>query len=113
MATWEAKTDEKLKQSAAQRRLEALQARREADLEARRRELAALLQQEEEALKEELVRGQLTPEQRRKQMAERALLLGRAEAVDVRPPPPAPAPRSTSCWPRPRPRPCVPGWTMP
>jgi hypothetical protein len=82
VATWQAKTDEKLRQNAAQQRLEALQAQRAAGLEERRQRLAALLQQEEEELKAELVASQLTPEQRRQQMAARARQLAAAREAE-------------------------------
>lgn len=78
VASWQVKTDEKIQQNAVQQRLAALKARKEASLDERRQKLAALLQDEEQALKDELICSQLTPEQRRQQMADRARQLAAA-----------------------------------
>ncbi len=82
VASWQVKTYEKLKQNAVQKRLTALKARKEASLDERRQKLAALLQDEEQALKDELICGQLTPEQRRKQMADRARQIAAAREAE-------------------------------
>ncbi len=71
-AHWQARSDQKMKSLTVQRRLEALNARREADLHARRQKLAQLLYHEDLAFRAELVRGKETPEQRRAKLAARA-----------------------------------------
>jgi hypothetical protein len=57
-ATWERKTTAKIDQLTTLRRFEALKARRAAQLEQRREQLAAKLYAEEQALKEELIQSQ-------------------------------------------------------
>lgn len=82
IAAWEAKTDDRIKQSHVQLRLEALRARREANIEARRERLAQKLHQEETALKDELLQCQETPAQRRAQMAQRARELAKKREAE-------------------------------
>ncbi len=72
VAHWQVRSDQKMKSLNVQRRLEALNLRREADLNARRERLAQLLYSEDLALKQELVSGKETPEQRRAKLANRA-----------------------------------------
>lgn len=72
VSTWQARSDQKMKTLTIQRRLEALNLRREADLNARRQRLAEKLYQEDLALRQELVDGKETPEQRRAKLAARA-----------------------------------------
>mmetsp|Transcript_13990 Transcript_13990/g.30249 ORF Transcript_13990/g.30249 Transcript_13990/m.30249 type:complete len:484 (+) Transcript_13990:247-1698(+) len=69
---WQTKTDAKVKQLVVQKRFEELKARREANLDARRRRLAEKLYQEDMMLKQELVNSKETPEQRRAKLAARA-----------------------------------------
>lgn len=79
---WEAKTDSRIKQNAAQARFEALKARREAHLDERRDKLAQKLHEEEQQLKQELVSSQETPAQRRAQMAARAREMARRREAE-------------------------------
>lgn len=72
VATWQNKSDDKVRQLVVQRRFEALKARREADLNARRQRLAEKLFAEDAAYKQELIMGKETPEQRRAKLAQRA-----------------------------------------
>lgn len=81
-ATWEVKTDERIKKTQVHLRLEALQARNNADLERRRDRLAALLYHEEQSMKEELIRTQETPQQRRAKLADRARALVAAREAE-------------------------------
>lgn len=57
-ASWEQKTTAKIDQLTTLRRFETLKARRAAQLEQRREQLAAKLYAEEQALKDELVQSQ-------------------------------------------------------
>ncbi len=75
VATWQAKSDAKMRQLTVDRRFEALKERREADLNARRQRLAEKLFAEDQALKLELIQSKETPEQRRAKLAERARVL--------------------------------------
>lgn len=81
-AFWEAKTDSRIKQNAVQSRFEALKARREAGLDARRDKLAQKLHAEEQQLKQELVSSQETPAQRRAAMAARARDMARRREAE-------------------------------
>ncbi|WIA09145.1 hypothetical protein OEZ85_008556 [Tetradesmus obliquus] len=81
-AFWEAKTDSKIKQNAVQSRFEALKARREAGLDARRDKLAQKLHAEEQQLKQELVNSQESPAQRRAAMAARAREMARRREAE-------------------------------
>eukprot|EP00891_Asterochloris_glomerata_P001355 jgi/Astpho2/1355/Aster-x1001 len=72
LATWEARTDQRIKAVNMNRRLKALQDRREADLDRRRQDLACKLAAEQQALQAELLSSRRTPEQRRAELAERA-----------------------------------------
>lgn len=74
-AHWTERQGEKLRQLDVQARFEALRARREADLDARRQQLAQKLFEEDVALKNELVSTRETPEQRRAKLADRARAL--------------------------------------
>ncbi len=72
MAEWNTRSDQKMKHLTVQRRLEAINYRREADLQGRRQRLAEKLYQEDIALRQELIDGKETPEQRRAKLAARA-----------------------------------------
>jgi hypothetical protein len=65
-----------------QSRFEALKARREAGLDARRDKLAQKLHAEEQQLKQELVNSQETPAQRRTAMAARAREMARRREAE-------------------------------
>eukprot|EP00798_Chlamydomonas_sp_ICE-L_P002719 gene2719-12592_t len=85
IAQWQAKSDAKVKSMVIQKRLEVLKARRDADLDARRRRLAEKLQHEDWAMKEELINSQETPEECRAKLASRARALAskrEAERLD-------------------------------
>jgi hypothetical protein len=81
-AAWEAKTGARIQQQQVQRRFEALKARRAANIDARREQLATKLYEEEQYLKDELIRCQESPAQRRAQMAERARALAQRREAE-------------------------------
>jgi len=72
MAVWENNTDKKISQNLVQKRFEELKARAEAQLDKRREKLAEKLYAEEIMLQAELKSNQVTPEQRRAALEERA-----------------------------------------
>lgn len=72
VASWENASDKKLEQLREQQEIQALRAQRAQELDARRDKLAYKLHSEELALKEELLRIQETPEERRAKMGQRA-----------------------------------------
>ena len=76
------KTGAKIQQQQVQRRFEALKARRAANIDGRREQLAKKLYEEEQALKDELIQCQETPAQRRAQMAERARALAKRREAE-------------------------------
>eukprot|EP00878_Enallax_costatus_P047174 GHUV01057599.1.p1 GENE.GHUV01057599.1~~GHUV01057599.1.p1 ORF type:complete len:192 (+),score=62.84 GHUV01057599.1:363-938(+) len=81
-AAWETKTDSRIKQNMVQQRFEALKARRESNLNARRDKLAAKLHAEEQQLKQELVNSQETPVERRAKVANRAREMARKREAE-------------------------------
>ncbi|KAK9818145.1 hypothetical protein WJX72_007779 [[Myrmecia] bisecta] len=82
LAVWEVKTNERVSKTAALRQFEALKARREADIERRRGLLAQKLQWEEAQLQQELIASQVTAEQRRAELADRARRLAAAREAE-------------------------------
>ncbi|MEW5301976.1 MAG: hypothetical protein WDW38_008607 [Sanguina aurantia] len=79
---WETRTSEKIKNSTIQQRYDALQTRRLADLESRRQRLADKLAHEEDMYKQQLLSAQVTPEQRRAQLAARARALAASREAE-------------------------------
>ncbi|GFR41019.1 hypothetical protein Agub_g1451 [Astrephomene gubernaculifera] len=75
VANFEARTTKKIVSNIVQQRFDALKARREADLNARRQRLAEKLAAEDMALRQELIASKKTPEQRRAELAARARAL--------------------------------------
>ncbi|GIL72970.1 hypothetical protein Vretimale_4617 [Volvox reticuliferus] len=75
VANFEARTTKKIVSSIVQQRFDALKARQEADLNARRQKLADKLDAEDLALRQELLASKKTPEQRRAELAARARAL--------------------------------------
>ncbi|KXZ56726.1 hypothetical protein GPECTOR_1g654 [Gonium pectorale] len=75
VADFETRTTKKIVSSLVQQRYDALKARQEADLNARRKRLAEKLEYEDVALREELLASKKTPEQRRAELAARARAL--------------------------------------
>ncbi len=74
-AQWENNTDKMIAKNQFKKRFEALKAQAEANLDARREKLAAMLLAEEAALKQELVDRQQTPEERHHALEARARAL--------------------------------------
>ena len=80
-ASWQVKTDQKIKALNINTRFEALKIRRQADIERRQAQLAEKLAAEEQALQQELLSSRTTPEQRRAELTARARsLAARREA---------------------------------
>lgn len=75
VANFEARTTKKIVSNIVQQRFDALKARQEADLNARRQKLADKLDLEDLALRQELLASKKTPEQRRSELAARARAL--------------------------------------
>lgn len=75
VAEFEARTTKKIVGNLVQQRYDALKARAEADLNARRQRLADKLDAEDLAMRQELLASKKTPEQRRAELAERARAL--------------------------------------
>ena len=71
-ASWQLKTDQKIKALNINARFEALKLRRLADIERRQSQLADKLAMEELALQQELLDSRTTPEQRRAELTARA-----------------------------------------
>lgn len=71
-ASWQVKTDQKIKALNINTRFEALKIRRQADIERRQAQLAEKLAAEEQALQQELLSSRTTPEQRRAELTARA-----------------------------------------
>ncbi|KAG2448289.1 hypothetical protein HYH02_006873 [Chlamydomonas schloesseri] len=75
VAEFEARTTKKIVGNLVQQRFDALKARADADLNARRQRLADKLDAEDLAMRQELLASKKTPEQRRAELAERARAL--------------------------------------
>ena len=76
-AVWEHNSNNMIARNQFKQRFEALKAQAEANVDARRRKLAAKLHAEELALQQELVANQVTPEERRAALEKRAVDLVR------------------------------------